>query len=658
MTVRRLGLAVVVLALGAPLLGAGGAAATATGTAHVTLLAINDFHGRMEPVVDLEHGSLGGAAYLASHLDRVRADHPEALFLDAGDMTGATVGISNAFGDEPTVEVMNLLGLDVHTAGNHEFDDGLAPLRRLRDGGCWQADCGYRGGTPFPGAAFTTLSANVLEGGTENPVFPAWTLREVDGVVVGVVGVTANSGFSDAAERDTDRVPWWAPIPDAIAEMRSAGADVVVVLRHQGIHGTATRPNQCPDDPAFRAALAEHGEGVDVMIDGHTHRAYVCDLPDAPLLAQADEHGTMFTEVHLTVDRASGEVVDRTATNRLVTHDVEPDPDVEALIDRYEGWRAGWTDPEPGVAHVHRVSGADRLATAAALSRAFPAAETDTVLLARADEFADALVAGPLAAQHGAPLLLTGRDQLAAEARAELERLRPDRVILVGGHAALGAEVEAGVAALPWLGAGAVTRIAGADRYDTAARIAARIVPDLRREVFLATGTAFPDALAGAALAARWQAPVLLTAPDHLPAPTRDALAGATAPLDELVVLGGTAAVTTDVADEAGRVAGVAPRRIAGRDRYETAGAVAAHVPSFTHAVVATGRDFPDALAGVAAAAHWDAPVLLVEPEALPVPTSRELSRLDLDGQDGHVVIVGGEQAVSTDVERFIERLH
>lgn len=647
----------------------------------ITIVATNDVHGRLYPPGTPE--GHGGAMYLAAHIDQVT--DPDAIHVDAGDLTGSTARESWTFFDEPTVDVMNEIGLDIHAAGNHEFDRGADELLRLRTGGCLEGDCGYRDGVEYEGADFTTLAANIRDADTGELLFEPSTTREVDGVTVGFVGATATAEITDYGRQGLDIDPnWLGALNHAARDVADAGADIVVAVRHQGWHGTSdesweAKYNACLGlEEETAEAAAEFDDVIDVVVDGHTHNAYVCDVTDGPLVTQAFRHGVMFTEISLQVDAATGEVAQREATNHLVTHDdgMEPDLGVMAVLERYARWWEEREDPAPDPTddpthdpteeptdpettpappagsveeeptRLRRVAGGDRIETAAMLARRFERA--DTVLLARADHFADALVAGPLASQYQAPLLLTHRDGLAPAAAAELSRLSPARVVLVGGTAALGHQVQADVQALPSVPADGVRRIAGGDRYATATAIADEIAHDGTREAFLTTGTNFPDALAGAALAAHLHAPVLLTDPRLLPDTTADYLRSDA--LTAVHVLGGTTAVSDQVEALAAEAAGAPTARIAGGDRYDTAAQVAARFPSFSTAFVATGQNFPDALAGVAAAADRDAPVVLVERDRLPPTSALQVRRVEEAAPPRTIVVVGGEAAIAPTV--------
>ncbi len=320
--------------------------AAAQDTTTLTLLATNDIHRQLAPIDNpggWNHG-LGGLAYLAGHLDAARARVPGALYVDAGDMTGAGrsgVGVPGGVADEATVEAMNIMGLDAMTVGNHEFDAGVAEIRRNRGGGCYLSDCAYRHDHPYEGASFATLGANVLDETTGDTVFPPWTILETEGLRVGVVGITETSRIDPHGYGGLTTLDPFATANAAARDVKAAGADVVVLLLHVGSDqnpdGDVYDADGC-DDPRGQSIwmLPWFDEAIDVVVDGHTHAAYVCDLEGMPLLTQASSRGTYFTEITLTYDHAASQIVERSATNHRVTPDVEPDPAVAAIVTGYK----------------------------------------------------------------------------------------------------------------------------------------------------------------------------------------------------------------------------------------------------------------------------------------------------------------------------------
>jgi putative cell wall-binding protein len=309
-------------------------------------------------------------------------------------------------------------------------------------------------------------------------------------------------------------------------------------------------------------------------------------------------------------------------------------PDRVGLRGAYDGRTPAEEVGRVEDAVVERLAGGDRIATAVAISQA-TYQEATVVVLARADDFADALVAAPLAEAEGGPILLTPSDELDPSVAREIERLRPDEVLLLGGEDALATEVEDAVAQ-----GRPVTRLSGNDRYGTAAAVAGRLPAWLSAVV--ATGTSFPDALAAAPYAAASNRPILLVGPDFVPPATERVLDEVGA--EEVVVVGGELVVTPAVA-EALEARDRVVNRLGGPDRYRTAGVV--HQASLAEGLdpnrvwLASGTSFPDALTAGPAAASLGESLLLVDGEDLeyhrPVidqlrPRAADLERLVLLG--------------------------
>ena len=290
---------------------------------------------------------------------------------------------------------------------------------------------------------------------------------------------------------------------------------------------------------------------------------------------------------------------------------------------------------------VLRLAGPNRIATAVSVSSAnFGAGEAEAVVLARADVFADALAGTPLTAAKNAPLLLSESNSLSDAALGEVRRVLPEGrpVHLLGGPAALAPSIEARLAEAGY----EVTRYAGADRYATAVAIADGLgTPEA---VFLANGTDFPDALSAGPAAANARGAILLTAGTELP-PATAAYLQAHSP-EARWAIGGAAATAAPSGFEA----------IAGADRYATSALVAAEFfPSPPVVGVATGVNFPDALAGAASISRERGPLLLTAPERLPEPVRAYLDAHEASVDDARVY--GGPQVVSQDVEAALARI-
>ncbi|WP_298889872.1 cell wall-binding repeat-containing protein [uncultured Serinicoccus sp.] len=294
---------------------------------------------------------------------------------------------------------------------------------------------------------------------------------------------------------------------------------------------------------------------------------------------------------------------------------------------------------EPTVSPATRIAGANRYATSAAVSRAWPTG-VSVAYVASGRDFPDALTAAARSGVPDAPLLITDPTSLPRETAQALTRLQPERIIVVGGTAA----VSAGVAAqlTPYAGSGVVQRIGGADRYEVAANVAAAYPAGVPR-VYLASGQDYPDALAGAALAAHQGAPLLITRPTRLPTAVAEQLERLSP--GRLIVLGGSGAVSDATARAAATSGGTGTfTRVSGSDRYATAQAVSRSYPAATtRAYVTSGTAYPDALVAAARGGRQGAPLLLTRPTSVPSATTSALRRLTLSS----IYVVGGSAVVS-----------
>jgi 5'-nucleotidase len=338
---------------------------------HIQILAINDFHGNLEPpsgssgVVAVppddpflrEHpdagasaeadGSrvlvpAGGAAYLAAHIKLHREKNPNTVVVSAGDLTGASPLISNLFLDEPSILAMNLIGLDFEGVGNHDFDRGLGELERLAHGGCSLGDCDAGS---FPGGHFEYLAANVrasngLVGDGEGAtVFPPYGVRDVAGVRLAFIGVTLEDTPSVTAPNGVRGLAFRneaSTINSLLPELKEQRVDKIVVLIHQGAHqqGGGTYDscqNLSGDLMPFLAALSPE---VDIVVSAHTHEAYNCVL-DGRIVTSAASFGRLITRIDLTWDPDARRFTDERAENVVVTRDVPPDPEVLRLVATY-----------------------------------------------------------------------------------------------------------------------------------------------------------------------------------------------------------------------------------------------------------------------------------------------------------------------------------
>ncbi|MDG4754751.1 bifunctional metallophosphatase/5'-nucleotidase [Micromonospora sp. WMMD718] len=312
----------------------------------VQLLAINDFHGNLEPPTGssgtIEGQPAGGAEYLASHLKLMRAAAKQqgkgTVTVAAGDLIGASPLLSAAFHDEPTIEEMNLAGLEFASVGNHEFDEGAAELLRMQRGGCHPVD-GCADGTPFGGAKFKYLSANAFKTSTGLPLMQPFGIKIVKGVPIGFIGMTLEgtpnivSQQGVAGLRFTDE----ADTANKYAKiLRLLGVKSIVVLLHEGGVQNGGGINDCTGFSGPIVDIANRMDpSIDVIVSGHTHAAYNCNI-NGKLVTSASSFGRLVTQIDLKIDPRTRDVVTASANNVVVTRDVEKDPASTELINRYK----------------------------------------------------------------------------------------------------------------------------------------------------------------------------------------------------------------------------------------------------------------------------------------------------------------------------------
>jgi glucose/arabinose dehydrogenase len=298
--------------------------------------------------------------------------------------------------------------------------------------------------------------------------------------------------------------------------------------------------------------------------------------------------------------------------------------------------------PQPAGAAATRIAGADRYETSAAISAARIQPGVDIVYVATGEGFADALAGSALAGTRRTSVLLVQRDAIPAPVREELERLQPDRIAILGGTTAVSEGVEAALADLT---AGPVIRLAGRDRFATATQASGSYFSSNTSYVYIANGLQFPDALsAGAAAVDR--GPVLLATQSSLPAATKAELSRLRP--QEIVVVGGFAAISDAVEAELDQYTTGPVTRQVGNDRFATSAIVSsgAFQAPTGDVYLTSGRSFADALSGGAIAGAGDGPILLTERTCVPDTVLAEIERLDPD----RIVLLGGTAAVSDDV--------
>ena len=301
-------------------------AQTPTSTARIRLIAINDFHGHVEAgentieVRDPQDPArtvplrVGGAAHLATLIARLRAEQPHAVVVSSGDLIGASPLTSGLFHDEPTIEVMNAIGLDINALGNHEFDRGIEELRRIARGGCARDKRDHRQSCErgdYAGAKFAFIASNVFERASGRAVFDPTIVKTIDGVKIGFIG---------AVTRGTPGIV----VPSGVAGLRFSSESVALneqarQLKAAGVHTIIAVVHEGGDtDGGFDECVNPRGAifdierrldaAIDVVLSAHTHRGYSCIIGKRTVI-QGASFGRLVSVVDLAVDRATGGVV-------------------------------------------------------------------------------------------------------------------------------------------------------------------------------------------------------------------------------------------------------------------------------------------------------------------------------------------------------------
>jgi 5'-nucleotidase len=314
------------------------------------ILAINDLHGNLEPPpggirIDdpankdrkIRVGA-GGVEHMATLVKQLRADHKNSIFVAAGDLIGASPFLSAMFHDEPTIESLSLMGMEVASVGNHEFDEGKAELLRMQNGGCHPTD-GCQGPHPFIGATFRYLAASTFDKTTGTTLFPPYAIKTFDGIQVAFIGLTLKNtprlvspvGVVDLEFRDeADTVNALVP------ELKAKGVEAIAVLIHEGGFPTGDY-NECPGiSGPIVDIVKKFDKAVDIVVSGHTHQAYTCNI-DGRLVTSGDKYGTLVTAIDVELDRGTRDVVSAKANNIIVRTDaLEKDPKQTRLIADYQ----------------------------------------------------------------------------------------------------------------------------------------------------------------------------------------------------------------------------------------------------------------------------------------------------------------------------------
>ncbi len=328
----------------------------------VQLLAINDFHGNLQPPsgssgrIAVGPGgatvNAGGVEYLATWIKSLRTTNPNTITIGAGDLIGASPLISGLFHDEPTIESMNALGLDVTGVGNHEFDEGIAELLRMQFGnqlggnGCHPVD-GCQDGTPFGGSLFQYLAANVFYEHTNNTILPPYEIHKIGNAKIAFIGLTLEgtplivtpagvAGLEFRPEVPDDQQPRRQAAGGARRARRSWCSSIRAGSRTHRSRSAIRTPTAATTSAATSSRSSTGlSNDVDVVVSAHTHQPYICRI-NGKLVTSASSFGRLITDIDLRIDHQTKDIVSATAHNVIVTRDVAKDADQTAIINKYD----------------------------------------------------------------------------------------------------------------------------------------------------------------------------------------------------------------------------------------------------------------------------------------------------------------------------------
>ncbi len=318
----------------------------------VQLLSFNDYHGHLEAtdgplstVHDPSQTPVGGAEYLSSTLTQLRGKvgDERSLTVAAGDLIGGSTFLSGLFHDEPSVESLNAMGLDVSSVGNHEFDEGTAELLRMQNGGCHADGC-YFPDEPYAGADFPWLAANVVKKDGSGTLLPGTYVKKIAGTKVGFIGMTLEGTDLLVSPGGISSVTFEDEVETAnseAAKLKKQGVKAIVVLMHEGGLNSGTYDECVGISEPIATMATQFSPEIDQIVTGHTHNPYVCDIPDPAgnprLVTSAADYGRVVTETNLVINTRSGEVMrERTnSTNHLVERKVA-DPAQSKIIAKWD----------------------------------------------------------------------------------------------------------------------------------------------------------------------------------------------------------------------------------------------------------------------------------------------------------------------------------
>jgi 5'-nucleotidase len=320
----------------------------------VRLLAFNDFHGNLEKTslslnlpdpadpTKTVRVATGGAAFLAGKLAELKTGNPNTVILSSGDMIGGSPLVSAFFRDEPTIEIMNAMGVDFNAVGNHEFDKGVGELARIVKGGCNTdtrdpnlASCARANAGPYAGAKFAFLAANVVDAAGK-PIYPPYIVREFQGAKIGFIGAVTRTTPTIVVPEGVRGVRFLdeaATINRYADELKAQGVNAIVASIHEGgvVESASWNDPACPNPRGeIFEIVGKLSNDVDAVFSAHTHQGYNCLVKGIPVI-QAFSAGRGISQVDVVIDPVTRDI-DRSKTKALnipVVNDGNP-PEIAA----------------------------------------------------------------------------------------------------------------------------------------------------------------------------------------------------------------------------------------------------------------------------------------------------------------------------------------
>lgn len=313
------------------LLGAAGSVSAESQDVEVHLIGINDLHGQLDTTSIVNDKKVGTAPILATYLKEAQAKYKHSLLFHNGDSVGASAPVSSLDRDEPTMEWMNMMGFDVASLGNHEFDQGIAALKAQIFGGLDPKE----GKVTHAGAKFDYVNANVIETSTGKTLLKPYVIKEVGGVKIGFIGLVTKATPAKVSPSGTAGVRFLSAEEEVEAvnkyakELQNQGVETIIVLAHDP---ATTKEGVTTGEAADLAKALPADSPVDVIVAGDNH-AFANGEVNGKLIVQAYSYGTAFEDIKLMIDPATGDVTEKSATVTTTFQEgVKEDPESLAII--------------------------------------------------------------------------------------------------------------------------------------------------------------------------------------------------------------------------------------------------------------------------------------------------------------------------------------